>query len=103
MRKIALPAFVAATSVVVLPLAASAEPMVLTAMQMESITAAAAPTSININVQLGDTLVQTNHTTQIANAIAVAIANCGVCVGGAPSAASLAAAINANASGQIQR
>lgn len=100
MRGIALAAIAAVTSMVVTPLAVSAEPMVLTAVQMESITAAAAPSSININVQLGDVLVQTNRTIQIANAIAIAIANCGVCVGGAPSASSLAVASNANASGQ---
>lgn len=100
MRGIALAAIAAVTSMVVTPLAVSAEPMVLTAVQMASITAAAAPRSINVNVQLGDVLVQTNRTIQVANAIAVAIANCGVCVGGAPSASSLAVASNANASGQ---
>lgn len=100
MRGIALAAIAAVTSMVVTPLAVSAEPMVLTAVQMASITAAAAPRSINVNVQLGDVLVQTNRTIQVANAIAVAIANCGVCVGGAPSASSLAAASNANTSGQ---
>jgi hypothetical protein len=100
MRTIALSAIAAVTSMVVTPLAVSAEPMVLTVMQMDSITAAASPTSINVNVELGDILVQTNRTTQVANAIAVAIANCGVCVGSAPSAASIAAATNANASAQ---
>ena len=100
MRGIALAAIAAVTSMVVTPLAVSAEPMVLTAVQMASITAAAAPRSINVNVQLGDVLVQTNRTIQVANAIAVAIANCGVCVGGAPSASSLAVASNTNASGQ---
>jgi hypothetical protein len=100
MRRIALATIAAVTTMSVMPVAASAEPMVLTAMQMASITAAAAPTSINVNVVFGDILVQTNRTIQIANAIAVAIANCGVCVGGAPSASSLAAASNANTSGQ---
>ena len=66
MRGIALAAIAAVTSMVVTPLAVSAEPMVLTAVQMASITAAAAPRSINVNVQLGDVLVQTNRTIQVA-------------------------------------
>jgi hypothetical protein len=86
-----------------MPLAASAEPMVLTSTQMESITAGASPTEINVSVELGDILVQTNHTTQVANAIALALATCGICTGGAPAASSLAGAINDNASGQSQR
>jgi hypothetical protein len=78
------------------PLAVSAEPMVLTPTQMESITAAG-PSEININVTL---ISQTILTTQVAKAIAVTIASCGICVGGAPSASSLAAASNTSASAQ---
>jgi hypothetical protein len=96
MRRIALPASAAISLMVVTPLAVSAEPMVLTPTQMESITAAG-PSGININVSLSW---QTIITTQAANAIAVAIANCGICVGGAPSALSLAGASNASVSAQ---
>jgi hypothetical protein len=47
--------------------------------------------------------VQTNLTTQVANAISIAVATCGVCIGSAPSAFSFAAAANTNASRLIQR
>ena len=92
MRKIASITVAALVSVAMTPMVASAEPMVLTGTQMESITAAGPPFGININV-----------TTQIANAQAIAIATCGVCIGSAPAAFSLAAASNANATKQIQR
>ena len=94
MRKIALPAVAAVTSMVMTAWAVSAEPMVLTPTQMESITAAG---RININVSL---ISQTIITTQLAEAIAVAIASCGICDGDAPSASALAAASNASASAQ---
>lgn len=91
MRRSARAAVAAMAAVVMTPLVAYAEPMVLTASQMESITAAAPPAGININI---------NITTQVANARAIAIATCGICVDGVPSASSFAAAINANVSGQ---
>ena len=91
MRKMARATVATVAAVVMMPLVAYAEPMVLTAKQMESITAGAPPDGININI---------NITTQIANARAIAIATCGICIGGGPSATSLAAASNANASGQ---
>jgi hypothetical protein len=94
MRKIASITVAALVSVAMTPMVASAEPMVLTGTQMESITAAGPPFGININI---------NVTTQIANAKAIAIATCGVCIGNAPAAFSLAAASNANATKQIQR
>jgi hypothetical protein len=98
MRKFALSVVVAASSMVVTTSLAKAEPVTLTASQMESVTAAAL---IEINIPI---LVQTNLTTQVANAIALAFATCGVCSGGALDASSLAAAINDNVSGQqIQR
>jgi hypothetical protein len=96
MRRIALPAIAAITLMVVAPLAVSAEPMVLTATQMDSVNAAALSPVVNINV-----VVQNNQTTQIANAIALSFATCGICKGGLPSASSLASAINANTSGQL--
>ena len=96
MREILLPAVAAATSMVVTtPL--KAEPVMLTASEMESVTAAAL---IEINIPI---LVQTNLTTQVATAIALAFATCGICSGDALDASSLAAAINDNLSGQIQR
>jgi hypothetical protein len=82
-------------AVVMTPVVAYAEPMVLTATQMDSISAAARSPLVNINV-----VVQTIRTTQIANAIAVSFATCGVCVGSGPSASSLAAALNSSSSGQ---
>ena len=91
MPRIAQATVVALATLVMTPVVANAEPMILTAQQMESVTAGAPPDGININI---------NITTQIANARAIAIANCGVCIGSAPSAFSLAAASNANASGQ---
>lgn len=103
MRRIAQATVAAIASVVMTPWVANAEPMVLTATQMESITAAGPPLGININVALGDVLVQTNITTQVANAISVAKASCGICTGAAPVAFSFGAAINANVSGQFQR
>ena len=96
MRKILLPAVAAATSMVVTT-SLKAEPVMLTASEMESVTAAAL---IEINIPI---LVQTNLTTQVATAIALAFATCGICSGGALDASSLAAAINDNLSGQIQR
>lgn len=91
MRRIALPAIAAITSMVMTPLAVSAEPMVLTATQMDSVTAAARSPLVNINV-----VVQNNITTQIANAIALSFA-----IGPGVSASSLAAALNANVTGQL--
>jgi hypothetical protein len=96
MRKIALPEVVVVTSMAVAPLVAKAEPVMLTASQMDSVTAAAL---IEVNIPI-NILVQTNLTTQVANAIALAFATCGVCTGAAPSASSLASAVNANVSGQ---
>jgi hypothetical protein len=96
MRRIALPAIAAITLMVVTPLAVSAEPIVLTATQMDSVNAAALSPVVNINVA-----VQTIQTTQIANAIALSLATCGICQGGVPSASSLAAALNSSSSGQL--
>jgi hypothetical protein len=89
---------------VVATLAAKAEPVTLTASEMESVTAAALiKVNVPISVVTGGFRVQANFTTQVANAISVAIATCGVCIGRAPSAFSFAAAGNANASRLIQR
>ena len=99
MRRIALPAIAAVTLIVVAPLAAKAEPVMLTAWQMDSVTAAAL---VEINIPI-NVLVQTNLTTQVANAIATAIATCGICAGHAPTASSLAGATNANVSRLLQR
>jgi hypothetical protein len=94
MKKTARATLATLAAVGMTPLVATAEPMVLTPTQMESITAAARPPSINVNV-----VVQNNITTQIANAIAFAFASCGIC-SGAPSAFSLATASNINLSNQ---
>ena len=91
MRKMARATVATVAAMVMTPVVAYAEPMVLTAKQLESITAGAPPAGININI---------NITTQIANAKAISIATCGVCTGSAPAAFGLAAASNANASGQ---
>jgi len=96
MKKVAL-AVVAVTWMGVTSSLARAEPLTLTASQMESVTAGAL---IEINIPIA---VQTNLnlTTQVANAIALAFATCGICGGGAPDASSLAATTNANVSGQF--
>lgn len=104
MRKIALGTVVAVTSMVAAASVTKAEPVTLTASEMESVTAAAlVEVYVPVNLVLGDVLVQTNLTTQVANATAVAIATCGVCVGYGPTAATIAAAINSNLSGLFQR
>lgn len=82
----------------VMPEVAGAEPMVLTTTQMDAITAAARPAGINLNLNIN-----VNVVTQIANARAISIATCGICIGGPPVAFSLASASNANASQQIAR
>jgi hypothetical protein len=80
-----------ATVAVMAPVVAYAEPMVLTATQMESITAAARPPSINVNVVINTAII-----TQINNAIAFAIA-----IGPGASAFNLVTQSNAAASRQI--
>jgi hypothetical protein len=97
MRKITRAIFVAVASVAATPFAADAEPMMLTNSQMEAVTAAAL-IEVNIPINLNLAL-----TTQVANAIALAFATCGICSGGAMDASSLAAAINDSVSGQIQQ
>ena len=94
MRKIARAVFVAVASVASVaatPFAADAEPMMLTNSQLEAVTAAAL---IEVNINL---------TTQVANAIALAFATCGVCTDGAPAASSSASAGNFAASAQNQQ
>jgi hypothetical protein len=95
MRKIPLLLGVTVASMVVLGGVANAEPVRLSASAMDAVTAAA---RIQVNIQ-----VQTNITTQVANAIAIALANCGICAGGAPVASSRAGAINGNVSMLLQR
>ena len=72
-------------AVMMTPMVANAEPMMLTAKQMDSITAAAQRPEININVAV---------IFQIANAIALSFAICGICTDGAPAASSVASAAN---------
>lgn len=104
MRRIALSAVVAATLVVVTTSVVRAEPVMLTALQMDVVTAGLSiVVDVPTSVVTGDVLVQSNITTQVANAIANAIATCGVCIGAAPDVASLAQAINTNATQLIQR
>jgi hypothetical protein len=94
MRKIARAVFVAVASVASVaatPFAADAEPMMLTNSQMEAVTAAAL---IEVNINL---------TTQVANAIALAFATCGVCTDGAPAASSSGSAGNFADSAQNQQ
>ena len=94
MSRIARAPLAMVVAMVLMPTVAYAEPMVLTTTQMDSVTAAARPPSISLNI---------NITTQVANATALSVAICGICTGGAPSASSFAAAINANAARQIAR
>jgi hypothetical protein len=94
MRKMARAAVATVAAVVMTPVVAYAEPMVLTATQMDSVTAAARAPRISLNI---------NITTQIANATAFSVAICGICTGGVPAASSFAAAINANDARQIAR
>jgi len=88
MRKIVRAIFVAVALVAATSFAADAEPMMLTDPQMEAVTGAAL-VEVNIPINLNLAI-----TTQVANAIALAIATCGVCTDGGPAAASLAAAAN---------
>ncbi len=67
MRKIMRATVATVAAVVIAPVVAYAEPMVLTATQMESITAAAPP--VNVNVVVNNAI-----TTQINNAVALALA-----------------------------
>ena len=98
MNRIAQATIAIVAAAVMMPMVAVAEPMMLTAKQMDSITAAAQPPEINVNV-----VVQTINVTQIGNAIALSFATCGVCSDGAPSAASLASAGNFAANAQSQQ
>lgn len=98
MKRIARARIAIVAAAVITPVVANAEPMMLTATQMDSITAAAQVPEINVNV-----VVQTINVTQIANAIALSFAICGVCDDGAPAATSLAAADNFAAAAQFER
>jgi hypothetical protein len=98
MRRVVAATVATVAALQVTPSVAFAEPMVLTATQMDSITAGARLPAINITV-----IVQNNITTQIANAIAISFANCGICIGRAPSASSFATAFNINGTGQLVR
>ena len=97
MRKMARAAVVAVAFVAATPIAADAEPMMLTDSQLEAVTAAAL-VEVNIPINLNLAI-----TTQVANAIALAFAICGVCTDGAPAAASLASAGNFAGSAQSQQ
>ena len=59
---------------------------------------AAALIEVNIPINLNLAI-----TTQVANAIALAFATCGICTGGAPAAFSIASAINFAGVGQSQQ
>lgn len=90
MRKIVRATVAAVATAAIAPVVAYAEPMVLTATQMESITAAAR-TPVNINVALNIATV-----TQINNGVGVALA-----IGPRASASSVITQTNVNASQQI--
>jgi hypothetical protein len=98
MERIARATIAMVAAVVMTPVVVNAEPMMLTARQMDSITAAAQTPEINVNV-----VVQTINVTQIANAIALSFATCGVCNDSAPAAASFASAGNFAANAQSQQ
>jgi hypothetical protein len=91
MRKMVRAMVATVAAAVMAPVVAYAEPMVLTATQMESITAAARPPGININVAINNSTV-----TQINNAIALSIA-----IGPGASAFSSIAQSNASATAQL--
>jgi hypothetical protein len=91
MRKIVRATVAAVATAVIAPVVAYAEPMVLTATQMESITAAARTPDVNINVAVNAATV-----TQINNAVGLALA-----IGPGASASSIIAQTNVNVSKQI--
>ena len=91
MRKIVRATVAAVATAVIAPVVAYAEPMVLTATQMESITAGAQTPDVNINVALNIATV-----TQINNAVGLALA-----VGPGASASSIIKQTNVNVSKQI--
>jgi hypothetical protein len=91
MKRIARATTAIVGAVVMTPMVVNAEPMLLTAKEMDSITAAAQQPEINVNVAV---------ITQIANATALSFAICGVCTDGGPKASSFAAATNFGASAQ---
>jgi hypothetical protein len=104
MRKIARAVFVAVASVAATPFAADAEPMMLTNSQMEAVTAAALiEVNVPITLVTGDFQSNVNLTTQVANAVALAFATCGVCTDGAPAASSSGSAGNFADSAQNQQ
>jgi hypothetical protein len=83
--------------------AVKAEPLLLTSLQMEAVTAGLAinvSPQINVNAGNVDFIQQLNVTNQAAAAVAVAVATCGVCSGKVPAAEAAAAAANANLTGQ---
>jgi len=99
---LALAAVVAAGSSAVM-----AEPLLLASAQMEAVTAGLAinvNVSPEINVNAGNVafLQQLNLANQTAQALAVALATCGVCDGNVPTAQAAAAAVNATLQGNLQ-
>jgi hypothetical protein len=92
MRKIMRAMVATVAAAVIAPVVAYAEPMVLTATQMESITAAAPPV-IKVNVVVNNAI-----TTQINNAVALALA-----IGPGASASSSIAQSNASAIAQLNQ
>jgi hypothetical protein len=91
MRKIVRATVATVATAVMAPVVAYAEPTVLTATQMESITAAARLPDINVNVAVNNAI-----TTQINNAVALALA-----IGPGASASSFVAQSNASATAQL--
>ena len=89
MRKIMRTTVATVAAAVIAPVVAYAEPMELTATQMESITAAARPPVINVNVNVA-------IVTQINNAVALAFA-----IGPGASAVNFVMQINASVIKQI--
>jgi hypothetical protein len=81
-----------------------AEPLSLTSSQMEAVSAAGPAINVSprTNVNAGNvTFTQNlNLTNQTAAALAVALATCGICSGNVPGAEAVAAAANANRTGQ---
>lgn len=116
MKRLAFVLALGAISTALAPLVAKAEPQVLTASQMDTVTAAGVihlnlpvfsvillnvpNIEVTANLNLGDIVVKNNHViankviTQVAVATTVGIAACGICLGSPPQVTATASAFN---------
>jgi hypothetical protein len=106
MKGIALVLALGAMSAALAPFVAKADPQVLTAAQMDAVTAAGVvhlnlpSLSVivlhipDVHVNLDDFVVESGATAQVAVATTVGIAVCGVCLSGSPQVVATASALN---------